>query len=189
MAFIAFLICMFSIKFTFISCYPRFIWYYTLPINPKNILFLCFIQQNITAESVIYDHYVTFNIAFFSFFLYGNRCPIFNVMKKDIFSLLFLDDISLYSQCLLFFLILPLLLHVSHILTRRIEYVDYNRVIFPNTPWEAFSIFLYFSFYLLFLKLISVKKCFKCISCHLHLFLFSKTIILLPSLLYIHMHI
>ena len=128
-------------------------------------------------------------LLFSLFFLYGNRCPIFNVMKKDIFSLLLLDDISLYSQCLLFFLILPLLLHVSHILTRRIEYVDYNRVIFPNTPWEAFSIFLYFSFYLLLLKLISVKKCFKCISCHLHLFLFSKTIILLPSLLYIHMHI
>ena len=128
-------------------------------------------------------------LLFSLFFLYGNRCPIFNVMKKDIFSLLLLDDISLYSQCLLFFLILPLLLHVSHILTRRIEYVDYNRVIFPNTPWETFSIFLYFSFYLLFLKPKSVKKCFKCISCHLHLFLFSKTIILLPSLLYIHMHI
>ena len=128
-------------------------------------------------------------LLFSLFFLYGNRCPIFNVMKKDIFSLLLLDDISLYSQCLLFFLILPLPLHVSHILTRRIEYVDYNRVIFPNTPWETFSIFLYFSFYLLFLKPKSVKKCFKCISCHLHLFLFSKTIILLPSLLYIHMHI
>ena len=57
------------LSFLAINVLPKYyIWYYTLPINHKNILFLCFIQQNITAESVIYDHYVAFNIAFSLFF-------------------------------------------------------------------------------------------------------------------------